>query len=294
MMDRGADADSASLKAAIPMVLPEMGAADVRQVIADLARTGADQFDPIRFRVIESMAARAAEQRESVRLILERKALIALVDYQDDFASAREGIAPIAAGIAAQFPESAEMLRSLLEAGKIGAVQRLALKLKREGGREEGAAAVSTLASLTRQIGLNSFGSAEEDKEVSFVDLLQRQEEAVLQSSLLAKSSPRSSNAVALEKVRPKRPGGRGRGSSHRAAESTSARQLRELLEKHGSDKRVKRRAACVSAPAVAKCGALSSLARLHTPHTHPGGRASGFSTVFHDSGQRSGAARGR
>lgn len=239
MTDRGADADSASLKAAKPMVLPEMGAADVRQVIADLARDGADQFDPIRFRVIESMAARAAEQRESVRLILERKARRALADYQDDFASAREGIAPIAAGIAAQFPESAEMLRSLLEAGKIGAVQRLALKLKREGGREEGAAAVSTLASLTRQIGLNSFGSAEEDKEVSFVDLLRRQEEAVLHSSLLAKSQPRSSAAVVPDKLRPKRPG--GRGSGHRAGESTSARQLRELLEKHGSDKRVKR-----------------------------------------------------
>jgi hypothetical protein len=240
MTDRGADRASDSLKAAMPIALPELGAGDVRQVIADLARAGVDQFDPVRFRVIESMAAKAAKQRESVRLILERKALIALFDYQDDFASAREGIAPIAAGIAAQFPESAEMLRSLLAAGKIGAVQRLALKLKREGGREEGAAAVSTLASLTRQIGLNSFGSAEEDKEVSFVDLLQRQEEAVLQSSLLAKSQPRFSTAVvASSKLRPKRSG--GRGSSHRAGESTSARQFRELLEKHGSDKRVKR-----------------------------------------------------
>jgi hypothetical protein len=66
-----------------------MGAADVRQVIADLARMAPIKFDPVRFRVIESMAARAAEQRESVRLILERKALIALADYQDDFASAQ-------------------------------------------------------------------------------------------------------------------------------------------------------------------------------------------------------------
>jgi hypothetical protein len=224
----------------MPIALPEMGAADVRQVIADLARAGADQFDPVRFRVIESMAARAAEQRESVRLILERKALIALADYEDDFASAQAGAATIAAAIAAQFPESADIARSLFEAGKVGAMKRLALKLKRENGREAGAAAVSALASLTKQIGQNSFGSAEEDKGMSLGDLLRRQEEAVLHSSLLAKSQPRSSAAVvASSKLRPKRSG--GRGSSHRAGESTSARQLRELLEKHGSDKRVKR-----------------------------------------------------
>ncbi|MEF8733096.1 MAG: DUF2894 domain-containing protein [Candidatus Accumulibacter meliphilus] len=217
-----------------------MGAADVRQVIADLARNGADKFDPLRFRVIESMAARAAEQRESVRLILERKALIALADYEDDFASAQAGAATIAAAIAAQFPESADIARSLFEEGKVHAMKRLAVKLKRENGREAGASAVSALASLTKQIGQNSFGSAEEDKDISFVDLLRRQEEAVLQSSLLAKSQPRSGAAVVSDKLRAKRPGGRG-SSSNRAGESTSARQLRELLDKHGSDKRVKR-----------------------------------------------------
>lgn len=224
----------------MPIALPELGAGDVRQVIADLARAGVDQFDPVRFRVIESMAAKAAKQRESVRLILERKARSALADYQNDFASALEGAATIATGIAAQFPESADIARSLFEEGKVGAVKRLALKLKRGTGREQDAAAVSALAMLTKQIGQNSPGSAEADKDVSFGDLLRRQEEAVLQSSLLAKSQPRFSTAVvASSKLRPKRSG--GRGSSHRAGESTSARQFRELLEKHGSDKRVKR-----------------------------------------------------
>jgi hypothetical protein len=127
-----------------------MGAADVRQVIADLARAGVDQFDPVRFRVIESMAAKAAKQRESVRLILERKARSALADYQDDFASAQEGAATIAAGIAAQFPESADIARSLFEAGKVGAVKRLALKLKRELAARQDAAAVSALAMLNK------------------------------------------------------------------------------------------------------------------------------------------------
>jgi hypothetical protein len=235
MTDRGADAASASPKAAMPVVLPETGAADVRQVIADLARDGADQFDPIRFRVIESMAARAAEQRESVRLILESKVRSALADYQEDFARAHEG----AATIAAQFPESGEVVASLLDEGNVRAVQRLALKLKREKGTKEGASAVSALAKLTKQISQNSFGSVEEDRDLSFVDLLRRQEDAVLQSSLLAKSQPPSSAAVASDKLRRKRPG--DRGSGNRAGELTSARQLRELLEKHGSDKRVKR-----------------------------------------------------
>ncbi len=215
-----------------------MGAADVRQVIADLTRSGASSFDPVRFRVIESMAARAAEQRESVRLILERKVGSALADYQDDLASAQAGAATIAAGIAAQFPESAEIARSLFEEGKLRAVKRLAVRLHGGNGREEGAAAVSALASLTRAIAQNSSCPAAEDKALSLVDLLRRQEEAVLQSSLRANVQPRPRIAVASEDVRPKRLGGRG---SLRAGESTSARQLRELLEKHGSDKRVRR-----------------------------------------------------
>ena len=238
-MDRGADRVSDRGMPSLGVELSETGAADVRQVIADLARNGADKFDPLRFRVIESMAARAAEQRESVRLILERKALIALADYEDDFASAQAGAATIAAAIAAQFPESADIARSLFEEGKVHAMKRLAVKLKRENGREAGASAVSALALLTKQIGQNSFASADEDKGMSLGDLLRRQEEAVLHSSLLAKSQPRSSAAVVPDKLRPKRPG--GRGSGHRAGESTSARQLREILEKHGSDKRVKR-----------------------------------------------------
>jgi CRISPR-associated Csx2 family protein len=52
--------------------------------------------------------------------------------------------------------------------------------------------------------------------------------------------------------------------------------------------------AACVSAPAVAKRCALSAVTRIHMPHTHPGGRASGFSRVFRGWERRSGAARGR
>ncbi|EXI82485.1 MAG: hypothetical protein AW10_00593 [Candidatus Accumulibacter appositus] len=212
-----------------------MGAADAWGGIVDLKRSGADKFDPVRFRVIESMAARAAEQRESVRLILESKVRSALADYQEDFARAHEA----AAMIAAQFPESVAIVRSLLEEGNVRAVQRLVLKLKKQKGTEEGASAVSALAKLTTQIGQSSFGWVEEESDVSLVDLLRRQEDALLQSSALATSSPPSSVPVASDKVRRQRPG--DRGSSNRAKELTSARQLRELLEKHGSDKRVKR-----------------------------------------------------
>ena len=60
--------------------------------IASLLAHGADSFDPIRFRYIESMVKRAGEQRKLVAQIIEKKACKALDDYQNDVAAAEREI----------------------------------------------------------------------------------------------------------------------------------------------------------------------------------------------------------
>ncbi len=59
--------------------------AELAAIIESLLEQGADSFDPIRFRYIESMIKRASEQRKLVAQIIEKKARKALDDYQNDF-----------------------------------------------------------------------------------------------------------------------------------------------------------------------------------------------------------------
>ena len=65
-----------------PVTLVELTA-----TIASLLELGADSYDPIRFRYIESMARRAAGQRALVSKIIEKKARKELEDYQNDFSA---------------------------------------------------------------------------------------------------------------------------------------------------------------------------------------------------------------
>jgi len=58
---------------------------ELSATIALLLEHGADSFDPIRFRYIESMVKRAGEQRKLVAQIIEEKVRKALDDYQKDF-----------------------------------------------------------------------------------------------------------------------------------------------------------------------------------------------------------------
>ncbi|OUS04900.1 hypothetical protein A9Q81_05300 [Gammaproteobacteria bacterium 42_54_T18] len=57
---------------------------ELAATIASLLEQGADSFDPIRFRYIESMVKRAGEQRKLVAQIIEKKVRKALNDYQHD------------------------------------------------------------------------------------------------------------------------------------------------------------------------------------------------------------------
>ena len=64
--------------------------AELAATIASLLEHGADSFDPIRFRYIESMIKRAGEQRKLVAQVIEKKVRKALDDYQNDAAKCKE------------------------------------------------------------------------------------------------------------------------------------------------------------------------------------------------------------
>lgn len=67
---------------------PEQGS-EPGTIIAALREQGADRFDPVRFRFIEALARRTAEQRGAARKILDDRLAKALADYGSRFEQAR-------------------------------------------------------------------------------------------------------------------------------------------------------------------------------------------------------------
>ena len=82
-----ADSGQSGASAAKPGQGSEPGA-----IIAALREQGAERFDPVRFRFIEALARRTAEQSGSARKILDDRLAQALADYGSRFAGA--GSAP--------------------------------------------------------------------------------------------------------------------------------------------------------------------------------------------------------
>lgn len=212
---------------------------DLSQAISDLAKTGADLFDPPRLRVIQSMARRALDQRPSVRSILDKKALAALAAYQARLSEAREQAETLATRVVAQFPESAERVRSLFAGGDFSALKRLETRLHREGALAQGPQETGPLAMLTRQIDQRSFPVDRNKQEASLGDLLLQHEDAVLQTSSIEESQPESIPLSASDKHQQA-----AFGDSHsgdRQIELHSLRQFRELLARLDSEKLVTR-----------------------------------------------------
>jgi len=141
----------------------------LRLAITELVESGADSFDPVRFRYIESMARRAHDQRGAVSILEENKAHKALEQYVVDFSMAREDAGRVVKRVAAQFPESAERLYALIDGCDFKGVVRLEERLGRNKDRGE-------LADLTKQIMPDDFVLSEGTSELSFDDMLRQQE----------------------------------------------------------------------------------------------------------------------
>lgn len=170
--------------------------------VAALIQSGADRFDPVRFRYLETMTCRALNLPASVALIVEKKARKALEDYQHEFTQAKADATSSAERVAAQFPDSAESIHQLFADSDFKAVKRLEAKLVR--GKNQCTQNLEELIALTRQIIQDGTTTAESPKQCSFEAFLQQQEYDIVTSTAYAEdpSGIRPGNLGELKSVR--------------------------------------------------------------------------------------------
>lgn len=112
-----------------------MTAADQAGVrIEALRARGAERFDAAGLRFIEALARRAAAHGGEAARILERRLDVALGEYAERLDSAACEAADALAHATVRFPEAADALRALHEAGDFGGLHRLVAGLAARGG----------------------------------------------------------------------------------------------------------------------------------------------------------------
>lgn len=95
----------------------------------------ARRFDPVRFQFIEALARRAANRRGTVRDLLRGRLAAALQDFAHRFDGARARAQEALAAGTRRFPDAAEALQGLFDAGDFTGLGRRLAQL--EAGRPE-------------------------------------------------------------------------------------------------------------------------------------------------------------
>jgi hypothetical protein len=111
-------------------------AISLHPALAALEASGADRFNPVRFRYIKAMAERSLQVHETVAGLVAKKALAALQQYQSELSREQAEASVLVERIAAQRPESAQRIRALFAAGDFRAVKRLAARWQRAPAQE--------------------------------------------------------------------------------------------------------------------------------------------------------------
>ncbi len=137
--------------------------------IAALEASGADRFNPVRFRHIKTMASRCLEQDGAVADIVVKKALAALTLYQSELRRERAEAEALVEQLASQYPDSANQILALLQACDFKAVKRMAARLQRPPPTGE-------LISLVHRLNEGARPSAEGLEPGSIGELLRTQE----------------------------------------------------------------------------------------------------------------------
>jgi hypothetical protein len=156
--------------------------APLQPQLAELQALGAERFDPVRFRYIETMARRSAELDGAVAEIVAGKALLALQDYRSALSRARTEGQSLLERVADIRPELEERARALFEAFDFRALRRLA------AGRQT--AAAGALRVLLDRLDGNesSAGSG------AIGELLRRQEADAIRSVSADTKAPPATN----------------------------------------------------------------------------------------------------
>jgi len=144
-----------------------------------LIQSGADQFDPVRFRFIVAMFERASNKIPSIKQVIQTKTDKALSLYQDEFDLARDQAAYISDQVESDFPDSASQVKDLFDSNNFKGVKRLASNLSQ--AKKNKPKNLGALAELSQQ--LNQFGIASNDNSEaqSFDDVLRQQEDEIVQ-----------------------------------------------------------------------------------------------------------------
>jgi hypothetical protein len=102
-----------------------------------LLANGAQRYDPVRFRFIEALSQRAAQQTANVGDILQQKVLAAAQQYQADFDKAHKDAATVLRQGCVEFPDDAAQMQALFDACDYRQLARTAARLRRRGQRAE-------------------------------------------------------------------------------------------------------------------------------------------------------------
>ncbi len=154
--------------------------ADLRKQLATLSASGADGYDPVRWRYIDSLARRAAELPAVAAQGVEQKIRSALEQYQSDFAQAREDI-PVTTGRPGEnYPETDGNTQCLLDGEKYFGIKRLISKLQSVRGRSS--KNLDALSALSEQLLEGETPTPVFDDKAALTDFLQQQELEILAS----------------------------------------------------------------------------------------------------------------
>lgn len=191
-----------------------------------LLNSGAQQYDPVRFRFIEAMYTNAINHRESVRDLLKDKIIISIKDYNADYEAAKHEARQSLTTNSQLFPDDAQKLQTLFDQSRLSQLQTLSEALHHQEQEQFGPS--SALSTLTEE--LTQLSPLEEGKDspqigFAFDDLLRQQEtEALNTLAPMKKTVEQTTHATVTPEKLP---------------ELKSARAMRETFGKINADKLV-------------------------------------------------------
>ena len=161
--------------------------------IAELEGQGAHRYDPVRFRYIQSLAARSCGKPKEVAALIQKKALAAIDAYRKAFDRERSEAKEAAERVGESFPDAADKACSLYENNEFK-------KLRRLLGRLERSRAQSPLSALAKRFEHARHAPEENPAEPRLDDLLQRLEKEALSSAEAHASAAASFTARSARK----------------------------------------------------------------------------------------------
>jgi hypothetical protein len=219
---------------------PVASVAELAVSIAQLKQRGAQKFNPVRFQFIETMAGKAAQQRETVSRIVAHKIYKAVSQLTTDFNRAQQQAASINKAVAEEFPDYAESSQDYFSAGDFKALKQLAARLNTEANARKGGQAMGALALLSKQINSSGFAANNRHKKSTFAEMLRRQESDALHS-YAAKAITSSASSQGQDQHQHQADLFNNNFKGQGTGELDSVRLFRESLVKLNSDQLVTR-----------------------------------------------------